>query len=202
MTKPVLILVNHLQGAGHLARALNLGRAFAHAGHDTHILSGGFPVAQFDTTEITLHQMPPIRADGSNFSRLLDDQGQDATDAYHDTRVAFARDVLNRVRPALLVVELFPFGRRNLKAEYLQILDNASLLPTPPVITGSLRDILSPPSKPSKVTFAEDTLHRFFTAVCVHSEHGVVPLEASWPVSDFVRPFLHYTGFVLSLIHI
>lgn len=196
MTRRVLFVVNHLMGAGHLARVLNLGRAFRDDGYDTHVLSGGFPVPQFDTTGMTLHQMPPIKSDGANFSRLLTLEDTPVHDDYHASRVTKALETLHNVQPDILIIELFPFGRRNLKQEYLEFLGGVAALSQPPKILCSIRDILSPPSKPSKVTFAEDTLTKWYDAVLVHSDPAAVPLETTWPVSEVIRPLLRYTGFV------
>ena len=115
MTRRVLFVVNHLMGAGHLARVLNLGRAFRDDGYDTHVLSGGFPVPQFDTTGMTLHQMPPIKSDGANFSRLLTLEDIPVNEVYHANRVTKSLKTLHNVQPDILIIELFPFGRRNLK---------------------------------------------------------------------------------------
>ena len=90
MSPKIAILVNHLLGAGHLSRALTLGRAFAASDWEAHVISGGFPVPQFDSTGVHLHQMPPIRSDGSDFSRLLSLDGKPATDALFDARIAAA----------------------------------------------------------------------------------------------------------------
>ena len=76
----VLIAVTHLLGAGHLSRALTLGRAFAAAGHDVAVLSGGQPAPHMDYAGVRLVQMPPIASDGTNFTRLLDAEGRE-TDA-------------------------------------------------------------------------------------------------------------------------
>ena len=50
----VLIVVTHLLGTGHLSRALTLGRAFAAAGHDVTIASGGMPAPQLNHSGVTL----------------------------------------------------------------------------------------------------------------------------------------------------
>ena len=196
MSPKIAILVNHLLGAGHLSRALTLGRAFAASGWEAHVISGGFPVPQFDSTGVHLHQMPPIRSDGSDFSRLLSLDGQVATDALFEARIATARGVLKAVQPDILMLELFPFGRRNLRKEYAAILESVQALHPKPKIVSSIRDILSPPSKPRKLAFAEDVLAQYVSHVFVHSDPDVVPLEQSWPVSAAVRQKLVYTGFV------
>jgi len=69
-------------------------------------------------------------------------------------------------------------------------------LPRRPAILGSIRDILAPPSKPSKVQRTDQIIARFYDAVLVHSDPHGTPLEQSWPVSDLLRPMLRYTGYV------
>ena len=196
MTKTVVFVVNHLMGAGHLARVLNLGRAFVTHDFDVHIVSGGFPVPQFDSTGMTIHQLPPIKSDGADFSRLLTLDDTLVDEVYHVARMERTHQVLRHVSPDLLIVELFPFGRRNLRREYLQLLKRLDDLRKRPKVVCSIRDILSPPSKPSKVSFAEETLGRWFDLICVHSDPSAIPLETTWPVSDDIRPMIRYTGFV------
>ena len=67
----VLIAVTHLLGTGHLARALTLARAFVAQGHKVQILSGGGPAPQLDHSGVDLLQLPPLRSDGVDFTRLL-----------------------------------------------------------------------------------------------------------------------------------
>lgn len=74
-----LIVVTHLLGTGHLSRALTLGRAFGAAGHDVTIASGGMPAPQLDQSGVTMLQLPPVRSDGTNFTRLLDATGQEVS---------------------------------------------------------------------------------------------------------------------------
>jgi predicted glycosyltransferase len=85
----LLLVVTHLLGSGHLSRALTLGRAFAAAGHDVCVASGGMPVPQLDHTNVTFVQLPPLRSDGVNFTRLLDSDGHVATQSYLDERQTF-----------------------------------------------------------------------------------------------------------------
>ena len=192
----VMILVTHLLGTGHLTRALTLGAAFNKAGHDTVIVSGGMPTAHNHSGGSTFVQLPPVRSDGTDFTRLIDDQGNFATDSYLSTRQTQLATVLNREKPDALITELFPFGRRVLKNEFLSLLRQAKTLPKPPKVFSSIRDILAPPSKASKASFAEATVAEFYDAVLVHADPDITPLDLSWPVSESLRPALRYTGFV------
>ena len=191
----VLISVTHLLGTGHLSRALTLARAFSRAGHDAHVMSGGLPAPNLSTEGVTLHQMPPVKSDGVNFTTLLTETGL-ADEAYLSGRKAFALEVLNSLVPDVFITELYPFGRRVLKGEFLSLLNAARDMPHKPLIFSSIRDILAPPSKPKKALEAEAVLAGYYDGVLVHSHESVTPLGISWPVSPMLEEKLIYTGFV------
>ncbi|MEY8840867.1 glycosyltransferase family protein [Cribrihabitans sp. XS_ASV171] len=190
----VMIVVTHLLGTGHLARALVLGRAFAEAGHAVTIVSGGFPAPQLDTGGVRLVQLPPLRSDGTNFARLLGPEG-DADAALLSARLTALLEVLEETIPDVLITELFPFGRRSLRAEFGALLEAAAARRSPPVILASVRDILAPPSKPTKAAMAADLVHRYYDGVLVHSDPVVTRLEASWPIEGLAAKLI-YTGYV------
>lgn len=192
----VVILVTHLLGTGHLARALTLARAFGTAGHDSTVISGGMPAAQLDSAGVQLVQLPPLRSDGVNFTRLLDAEGAVAGPAVFAQRGAVLRRTLQQTQPDVLITELFPFGRRVISDEFLAALDTARSLARPPLICASIRDILAPPSKPAKAVATQDIVTRYYDTVLVHADAAVTPLEASWPVTPALTPYLSYTGFV------
>lgn len=191
-----LIAVSHLLGTGHLARGLALTRAFLAAGWEVKLASGGMPAPQLNTADVDLVQLPPVRSDGVNFSRLLDENGEVATEALFDARKDMLTDTLMQTPPDVLITELFPFGRRNLRHEFTALLEAAHGLPRRPLICASIRDILEPPSKPAKVTRADDLIQQFYDTVLVHGDAELTPLSASWPVSDALQAKLAYTGFV------
>jgi len=192
----VLIVVTHLLGTGHLSRALTLGRAFAAAGHQVQVASGGFPAPQLDTDGVGLVQLPPLRSDGVDFTRLLTPGGTVADDDYLGVRIRALTGALNALKPDILITELYPFGRRSLAGEFDLLLQAAHNQPRRPVILGSVRDILAPPSKPKKVTRADDVISTFYDAVLVHSDPQITRLEVSWPVSEVLAEKLRYTGYV------
>ena len=192
----VMIVVTHLLGTGHLSRALTLGRAFKAVGDEVQIVSGGFAAPQLDTDGIGLVQLPPLRSDGVNFTQLLNAVGDLADATYHLQRQAMLCQALRCLQPDVLITELYPFGRRSLRHEFLALLHAAKALPRPPTILASIRDILAPPSKPEKVSKADQVIADFYDGVLVHSDPQATRLELSWPVSDMLADKLHYTGFV------
>ncbi len=192
----VLIVVTHLLGTGHLARALTLARAFQAAGHSVTLASGGMPAPQLLRGDVPLLQLPPVRSDGVNFAVLLDEKGAPADDTLLHARTDALLDHLRGDPPDVLITELFPFGRRILRAEFTALLEAAHVLQHPPLICASIRDILAPPSKPAKAALADDLIAAFYDAVLVHAVGTVTPLDLSWPVSPALAAKLHYTGFV------
>ncbi|WP_170585261.1 glycosyltransferase family protein [Ruegeria arenilitoris] len=191
-----MIVVTHLLGTGHLSRALTLGRAFADAGHDVTVASGGMPAPQLNTDGVSLLALPPLRSDGTDFTRLLTADGDIADATYLNSRAIALTEAVRRVNPDVLITELYPFGRRSLAAEFLALLSTARSLPSRPVVLSSVRDILAPPSKPAKAARTEEIIVRFYDGVLVHSDPEITPLDASWPVTDNLAERLFYTGFV------
>lgn len=192
----VMIVVTHLLGTGHLSRALTLGRAFVQDGHETFIVSGGMPAPQLDSTKMTMLGLPPLRSDGTEFTRLLTQEGTVADPDYFEARKTALVEAIRTFEPDVLITELYPFGRRSLAAEFTAALETARNMNPRPVILGSIRDILAPPSKPSKAERAEKIILEHYDGVLVHSDQNVVPLNVSWPVSEQLAHRLFYTGFV------
>ncbi len=191
----ILITVTHLLGTGHLSRALTLARRFSAAGHDAHVMSGGMPVANLSDDGVTLHQLPAVKSDGVNFTTLLTERGT-ADANFMARRKQVALEVLTKIAPDVLITELYPFGRRVLKGEFLALLNAARDLPRKPLIFSSIRDILAPPSKPKKALETEAVVAAYYDGVLVHSDRDLTPLETSWPVSAMLQSKLLYTGFV------
>ncbi len=192
----VLISVTHLLGTGHLSRALTLARAFAADGHIVKLCSGGMPAPQLDHSGVEIIQLPPLRSDGTNFTTLLDQHGGRVNDALLAERQAVQKATLTSFQPDILITELFPFGRRILSEEFLDVLNAAHAMAHRPIVLSSIRDILAPPSKPAKAERADRIIEQLYDAVLVHSDPQTTRMERSWPVSEMLRDKLRYTGYV------
>jgi predicted glycosyltransferase len=192
----VMIVVTHLLGTGHLARALTLARAFVAAGDQVNVVSGGLHVSYFDRVGVTFEQLAPLRSNGVDFTTLLDPGGAIVGPEALAARQAHLLSILRDIQPDILITELFPFGRRILRNEFTALLNAAQAMQPRPLILSSVRDVLAPPSKPRKAAFAQEMVARCYDGVFVHSDPEVVLLDHSWPVSDALATRLHYTGFV------
>ncbi len=182
-----------------MRRALNLADAFleqAQPEDKVSLISGGVPIQQFDTAGINLLQLPPIKSDGTNFTKLLRDDDQQADAEYLEYRKNTLCQWISELNGDVVITELFPFGRRVLRNEFVAMLDLLSNQANSPLILASVRDVLAAPSKPAKARETEDILNHYYDAVLVHADPDVIELSASWPVTESIAGKLLYTGFV------
>lgn len=193
----VLIAVTHLLGAGHLTRAAALARGFAGAGHRVILVSGGMPAAHIALDGLEVVQLPPVRSDGTDFTRLLTPDGPADAD-YLARRGVAMEEAARTLAPDVVITELFPFGRRILAAEFRALIAAARQANPAVRVLCSIRDILAPPSSQKKADRTAALLAELYDAVLVHSDPAIVPLSLSWPITPEVEAKLRYTGFVVA----
>lgn len=192
----LLIHVQYLKGIGHLQRVALIARMAAESGFDVHVASGGLPVAGFSPRGARLHQLPPLQAGPGGFRDLRDDKGQPADDIWMARRRAKLIEVFDRVVPDMLLIETFPFGRRQLQEEYLALLQAAVARAPRPAILCSIRDILQGERRPERLDETVQRLRAYFDCVFVHGDPDFAPLEESFARAGEISDLIRYTGFV------
>jgi predicted glycosyltransferase len=100
----------------------------------------------------------------------------------------------------VLVIELFPFGRKKFERELLPLLDAAHAMRPRPRVVCSLRDILVARGgeQQNHDERARSLTDRYFDAVLVHADPRFARLEESFRPLQPLRTPVHYTGFVAS----
>jgi predicted glycosyltransferase len=186
----ILIHVQHLLGSGHAHRMAAIAAAASARGHDTTLASGGRPL-ELALGRAKLVQLPSLVAADASFKDLRDDQDRPVDAAWRSRRAAATRDLFARLKPDLLVVELYPFGRSMLAFELEALLEDARGIP----VLCSVRDVLQRPADAAKAA-ARITAAARFDAVLVHGDRDFLPLDASWPETATLNAKLHYTGYV------
>ncbi len=195
--KRILFYVQHLLGIGHLKRAATIARAAQAAGLDVTLVSGGNPVPGLALGGARLIQLPALRAADKYFKILLDEDDREWDDAFKDRRRSLLLDIYSEIRPHVIVTELYPFGRRQLRGEILALLEAARNSATPPVIACSVRDILVEPPKPERITEMLDRIENYYDAVMVHGDPALIPFDATFPPAERIAHKLRYTGYVV-----
>jgi predicted glycosyltransferase len=200
MARPrVALHVQHLLGIGHLRRAAALARAFEGAGAEVLVLSGGIPVPAVDFGAAQLHQLPAAVTADTSFSQLLKADGAPIDDAWKTERRDQLLAAVADFRPDILVIEMFPFGRRPFRFELLPLLDWAAAQNPRPLVASSVRDILVDKGKPGRALEIAQLVRHSFDVVLVHGEEKLVPFGRTFPAAEAIADRLHYTGYVVDV---
>lgn len=194
----VLLYVQHLLGIGHLRRAAAIARALADRGLRVVFVTGGLPATDLDIGSANLVQLPPLKSRDEAFSALVDEADRPVDEAWKERRAARLLEAFHDSRPHLLLTEMFPFGRRQMRFELLPLLAAVAERSPRPAVVCSVRDILNEPQKPEKTAWILETLNRHFDRVLVHGDPAVIPLEATFPEVARIVPEVSYTGYVVT----
>jgi predicted glycosyltransferase len=197
LTCRVMFYVQHLLGIGHLKRASLIARAMADAGMDVSVVLGGREITGIDFSGCARVLLPSAHAADETFKTLLDEAGKLIDDEWRDNRAARLVFEYEALRPRVLMLELFPFGRRMFSFELLPLLTTARAAPEPPCIVSSVRDILvrKPDAERNRKTVA--FARTWLDHVLVHGDPKLLPIDLSFPEMAEIADKLTYTGYVV-----
>lgn len=196
MSPRVFFYVQHLLGIGHLARASRVATALAEGGFAVTVVTGGTPVAGFPGDAVEHLALPAVTSRDEGFSSLVDENGSAVDAAFEAHRRTLLLDAFAKHRPDVLIVEAFPFGRRQMRFELLPLLDTASAAASRPLIATSIRDILQARTKPGRDAETAGLVQRYFDLVLVHGDPGFAKLEDTFPLAGEIAGRVAYTGLV------
>ncbi|WP_274626774.1 glycosyltransferase family protein [Arvimicrobium flavum] len=192
----VLFYVQHLLGIGHLARASRVAGALADDGFEVSVVTGGVPVPGFPGSKVEHVALPAITSRDEGFSGLVDAAGNAVDAAFQARRRDLLTGLFRDRRPDILVIEAFPFGRRQVRFELLPLLDAAVAAQPRPLVATSIRDILQERTKPGRNEETVDLVRNHFDLVLVHGDPHFVRLEETFPLAADIASKVAYTGLV------
>lgn len=191
----VLFYCQHVLGVGHVFRSLEIVRALA--GHEVVMVTGGAEIDIDPPANMRLEQLPGLMMSPDFKTFIPAEPGADL-DEVRARRLDRFRAVMAQCRPDILLVELFPFGRRAFRFELLPILKGVRAGEWGRCKTAcSLRDILV--EKPDPAKYARrvlDMLNPHFDLVLVHADPTLVTLDETFPAVAEIAPPVRYTGYV------
>lgn len=194
----MFVYVQHLLGIGHLKRAAAVARAISATGSEVTLVSGGMPVPGVRCEGIEFIQLPPAVSADSTFKVLLDIHGRPVDERWREERRAKLLGAWKAARPHALVVELYPFGRRQMRFELEPLLDAVRSETHRPIVVCSVRDILGGGQKnPARQEEMLAAFERYFDELLVHSDPALVPFERTFLQVARLGSRLHYTGYVV-----
>ncbi|HER62493.1 MAG TPA: glycosyl transferase [Desulfobacteraceae bacterium] len=191
----ILIYCQHVLGIGHLFRILEIARAMKE--HRVCLVLGGPPVSISLPRHVRVIQLPGLRMD-ADFSELSPVDPGRSLEQIKAERKAVLHNLARELKPDIIIIELFPFGRNGFSFELLPLLKDvrSGELPSARVVC-SLRDILV--EKKDQASFEQrvlDRLNSLFDALLVHGDPDVIGLDATFSrVGDITIPVV-YTGYI------
>lgn len=197
MTRPrLLFYCQHSVGLGHLVRSMNLAEGLAQE-FDVTLLNGGpWPTDLPQPTAIDIVHLPPLGLD-ADYALVSRDPRFTVERALVD-RQRLIQDSFRDTAPDVLLIELFPFGRKKFASELMPLLEATRAASPAPFVACSLRDILvgSRRDQQGHDDRASRVTNEYFDAVLVHADARFATLEETFHPSIPLRTPVHYTGFV------
>jgi predicted glycosyltransferase len=172
---------------------MEIARALAR--HQVLFIEGGSPLAGFQAPAHVERVFLPALGMDAEFRKL--ETGAGDLEGVMATRRRLLGECFQDFRPDVLMVELFPFGRKRFAFELLPVLEGIHREGLPTRVVCSLRDILV--EKADAAAYEKrvlDLLNRYFHLLLIHADPAVVSLpETFGRFAEIAIPFF-YTGFV------
>ena len=197
--RPVLLFYcQHSLGIGHLTRSFALAEALA-GRFDVVFLNGGrLPPGLPVPAGIHLIDLPPLGMDDGH--TVVSRDGRIDLASARLQRQALITQAVVQHRPAVLLVELFPFGRKKFAGEILPLIRQVRRQPGGGGrVVCSLRDILvdARPDQQHHDDRARWLTDRYFHQVLVHADPRFARLDDSFHPKRPLAVDVSYTGYVV-----
>src|SRR5260370_32183439 len=196
MKSTLMLYCQHSVGVGHLIRSFALAEALAEHWHVLLLNGGRIPSGISLPEGVDTIHLPPLgaAADGTLISH-------DESHSVDEAKLRRRQQILNcfeTLDPQVILIELFPFGRKKFSDEILPLLERAQQRGRDrPLVLCSVRDVLvSRKDQELHDNRAAELLNRYFHGVLVHSDPNFVRLEETFKPRQPLEVPVHYTGFV------
>ncbi|PSB05904.1 glycosyl transferase [Pleurocapsa sp. CCALA 161] len=193
--KKVMFYCQHILGMGHLIRSVEIVRGLI-PDFQICFINGGQVIKEFEfPPEIEVVNIPAIKTD-SEFTELTPVDDSLTMSELETIRTKILLDTCDRFQPDILIIELFPFGRRRFSFELIPLMEKAKAMGTK--IVSSVRDIVV--TKQNQQRHEEKVcrlINKYFDMLLIHGDPNFVKLNLSFSrVADLSCP-VHYTGYVV-----
>ncbi len=193
----LLFYCQHALGLGHLVRSLTLAGALSERFNVVLLNGGRFPEGTTIPAGVRVVNLPPLGHDGTY--NLVSHDPAWSVEAAMCERPRVILHELAATEPAVVLIELYPFGRKKFEFELLPLLDAVhSMGVERPRVVCSVRDILvgHRVDQARHDERAAGLANRYFDAILVHSDPQFARLEDTFHPATALTVPVQYTGFV------
>lgn len=196
--KKLMFYCQHILGMGHLIRSMEIARGLT-ADFEVYFINGGEIVQGFQPPpSVSVINLPAIKTD-TEFQTL---QPVDPLLSIEDAEL-FRRqqllEVLQTFKPDVLMIELFPFGRRRFSFELIPLIEAAREQGTK--VVSSLRDIVVTKSNQARhEAKVVRLINQYFDQLLIHGDPALHPLKESFSRVEDLDCDVRYTGYVVQQV--
>jgi predicted glycosyltransferase len=190
----LMFYCQHILGMGHLVRSMEIVRGLI-PDFQICFINGGEVVEGFDIpSSVEVVNLPAIKTD-SEFQELQVVDSAYTLEEVQEMRQAELLQVFDRFQPDVLMIELFPFGRRRFSFELIPLLERAKTRGTKVVC--SLRDIVTKSDRTKHEEKVCKLMNRYFDLLLVHGDPHFQPLEETFSRVADLKCEVKFTGYVV-----
>ena len=193
--KKVMFYCQHILGMGHLIRSVEIVKGLI-PNFQICFINGGQVIEEFQfPPEIEVVNIPAVKTD-TEFNELRPVNDSLTMEEVETIRRNILLDVCDRFQPDILIIELYPFGRRRFSFELIPLVEKAKSMGTK--IVSSVRDIVV--TKQNQQRHEEKVcrlINKYFDMLLIHGDPNFVKLNLSFSRVDDLNCPVHYTGYVV-----
>ena len=145
---------------------------------------------------IKIVQLPPCHVENQESWQLLDEDSKVVTKEYEKRRRDHLLSYFKEFQPHVVILEMFPFGRRRMHFEVEPLLDCCYEQAPRPAVLCSIRDVLVA-SKDKHHDWAADKINTYFDAVLIHGDPTVIEFDRTFTARKHIIKEMIYTGYVV-----
>ncbi|MGL5082877.1 MAG: glycosyltransferase family protein [Microcoleaceae cyanobacterium] len=192
--KKVMFYCQHILGMGHLVRSMEIVRGLIPE-FQVCFINGGQAIQEFQFPEaIEVVHIPAVETD-AEFQELKPVDQTLSMAEVEEARTEQLLAICDRFQPDILIIELFPFGRRRFSFELIPLLEQAKAAGIKVVC--SLRDIVV--TKQDQQRHEEKVcrlMNKYFDLLLIHGDPEFITLDLSFSRVHDLECAVHYTGYV------
>jgi predicted glycosyltransferase len=195
--KKLMFYCQHILGMGHLVRSMEIVRGLTKY-FQICFINGGEVIPEFEIPPgVEVVNLPAIKTD-SEFQELQVVDNAFTLSEVQEIRKQLLLSLLDKFQPDILMIELFPFGRRRFSFELIPLLEQVQASQRSIKVVCSLRDIVV--TKQNQTRHEEKVcklINQYFDLVLVHGDPKFVPLEETFSRIKDLKCQVYYTGYVV-----
>ena len=191
----LMFYCQHILGMGHLIRSIEIVRGLI-PNFQICFINGGQVIEEFEfPSEIEVINIPGVKTD-TEFNELRPVDDTLTMEEVENIRTNMLLNICDRFKPDILIVELYPFGRRRFSFELIPLVKKAKSMGTK--IVSSVRDIVvTKQNQQRHEAKVCNLINKYFDMLLIHGDPNFVKLDLSFSRIQDLNCQVHYTGYVV-----